>query len=78
MRKDKPLSKPDKTTPVQDTLSRPGGYRMFTDGQLDEIHLASLEILRRTGVRLNEAESLALLQEASCIVTAATYRGCFA
>jgi len=43
--------------------------RMFTDAQLDEIHLASLEILRRTGVRVYDAEALALLQDAGCTVT---------
>jgi trimethylamine--corrinoid protein Co-methyltransferase len=42
---------------------------MFTDAQLDEVHQASLEILRRTGVRVHEAESLRLLQEAGCVVT---------
>jgi trimethylamine--corrinoid protein Co-methyltransferase len=47
----------------------PSGYRMFSDAQLDEIHLASLEILRRTGVRVYEAESLALLREAGCPVS---------
>ena len=46
----------------------PSGYRMFTDTQLDEIHLASLEVLRRTGVRVREAESLSLLQDAGCAV----------
>jgi trimethylamine--corrinoid protein Co-methyltransferase len=45
------------------------GCRMFTDAQLDEIHLASLEILRHTGVRVHEAEALALLQDAGCVVT---------
>jgi len=69
MQKDKFSKKPDKTTPVQGADSRPSGYRMFTDAQLDEIHLASLEILRRTGVRVHEAESLALLRDAGCIVT---------
>jgi trimethylamine--corrinoid protein Co-methyltransferase len=44
------------------------GCRLFTDAQLDEIHLASLEILRRTGVRVYESEALALLQDAGCIV----------
>jgi trimethylamine--corrinoid protein Co-methyltransferase len=53
----------------QDGISSlPSGYRMFTDAQLDEIHLASLEILRRTGVRVCEAEALALLQDAGCAV----------
>jgi trimethylamine--corrinoid protein Co-methyltransferase len=49
--------------------ARPSGYRMFTQAQLEEIHLASLEILRRTGVRVYDAEALALLQEAGCTVT---------
>jgi trimethylamine--corrinoid protein Co-methyltransferase len=48
---------------------RPSGYRMFTEAQLDEIHLASLEILRRTGVRVYEAEALAMLRDAGCIVS---------
>ena len=46
----------------------PYGCRLFTDVQLDEIHLASLEILRRTGVRVHRAEALALLQDAGCVV----------
>ncbi len=49
--------------------AQPTGYRMFTEAQLDEIHLASLEILRRTGVRVYEAQALTLLQEAGCVVT---------
>jgi trimethylamine--corrinoid protein Co-methyltransferase len=69
MQKDKSLKKPDKPAPIQDARTRPSGYRMFTDAQLEEIHLASLEILRRTGVRVHEAESLALLREAGCVVT---------
>jgi len=47
----------------------PQRARIFTDAQLDEIHLAALEILRRTGVRVYEAEALALLQDAGCTVT---------
>ena len=42
----------------------PMGFRMFNDAQLNEIHHGSLEILRRTGVRVQEAESLALLKDA--------------
>ncbi len=49
--------------------SRPSGYRLLDDAQLEEIHLAALEILRRTGVRVDEAEALRLLQEAGCTVT---------
>lgn len=44
------------------------GCRLFAGAQLDEIHLASLEILRRTGVRVYETEALALLQDAGCVV----------
>ncbi len=47
----------------------PSGYRMFTDSQLQEIHHASLEILRRTGVRVLEAEARALLTDAGCIIS---------
>ncbi len=54
---------------AQEISSAPSGYRMFTDAQLAEIHLATLEILRRTGVRVLEAESLALLRDAGCIIT---------
>ncbi len=50
------------------TPSSPG-YRMLTDAQLDQVHLASLEILRRTGVRVYEAEALDLLREAGCLVS---------
>ena len=52
-----------------DIPSNPSGYRMLTDVQLEEVHLAALEILRRTGVRVYERESLALLQDAGCTVT---------
>ena len=47
----------------------PSGYRMLSEAQLDEIHLASLEILRRTGVRVYEPEALAMLREAGCTVS---------
>lgn len=42
---------------------------MFNDAQLDEIHLATLEVLRRTGVRVHEEEALNLLREAGCVVS---------
>jgi trimethylamine--corrinoid protein Co-methyltransferase len=54
---------------TENVSPRPSGYRMLTDAQLDEIHLASLEILRRTGVRVYEAETLAMLNDAGCVVT---------
>ena len=44
------------------------GFRSLTDAQLDEIHLASLEILKKTGVRVLEAESRELLTGAGCSV----------
>jgi trimethylamine--corrinoid protein Co-methyltransferase len=63
-------SKKDATPlPANDISPSPSGYRMFTDAQLEEIHLASLEVLRRTGTRVFEAESLSLLQDAGCTVT---------
>jgi trimethylamine--corrinoid protein Co-methyltransferase len=42
---------------------------MLTDAQLEEVHQASLEILRRTGVRVYEPEARKLLLEAGCVVT---------
>jgi len=54
---------------TENVRSYPSGFRLFTDAQLQEIHLASLEILRRTGVRVYEAESLGLLRDAGCTVT---------
>lgn len=51
------------------TRSRPSGFRLLSDAQLDEIHQASLEILRRTGVRVHEPRGRTLLQDAGCTVT---------
>ncbi len=51
------------------TTSLPSGHRLLSDAQLDEIHLASLEILRRTGVRVYDPEALSLLQDAGCTVS---------
>jgi len=45
------------------------GSRMLSDAQLAEIHDASLEILRRTGVRIRDDEALGLLREAGCEVS---------
>jgi trimethylamine--corrinoid protein Co-methyltransferase len=41
---------------------------MLTDAQLDDIHLATLAVLHRTGVRVHEEESRDLLQQAGCRV----------
>jgi len=49
--------------------ARPSGFRQLTDAQLEEIHLAALEILRRTGARVYEPEAVALLGDAGCSVT---------
>jgi len=69
MQIDPSLKKPDQGAQPQATHVQPSGYRMLTQGNLDEIHGASLEILRRTGVRVHEAESLSLLCEAGCVVS---------
>jgi trimethylamine--corrinoid protein Co-methyltransferase len=47
----------------------PSGFRLLSDPQLEQIHLASLEILRRTGVRVYDAEARALLLDNGCLVT---------
>jgi len=44
-------------------------FRMFDEAQCEQIHLASLEILRRTGVRVYEDEALTLLKEAGAHVS---------
>ena len=49
--------------------SLPGGFRILSDSQLAQIHHASLEILRRTGVRVCESEALDLLRDAGCTVS---------
>jgi trimethylamine--corrinoid protein Co-methyltransferase len=45
------------------------GPRLLSDSQLARIHHASLEILRRTGVRVCESEALELLRDAGCIIS---------
>ncbi|MCP4416544.1 MAG: hypothetical protein GY805_07975, partial [Chloroflexi bacterium] len=56
-------------TPEELIRTRPSGFRLFTDAELDEIHHSSLEILRRTGARVFESECLTMLQDAGCVVT---------
>ena len=46
--------------------SLPDGFRILSDSQLTQIHHASLEILRRTGVRVRDGEALDLLRDAGC------------
>ena len=43
-------------------------FRLFSDAQLEALHHASLEILRRTGVRVNDDQALQLLRQAGCWV----------
>ncbi len=61
--------KPQTLTPLQPVNLASIGFRLLTDEQLEQIHLASLEILRRTGVRVHDAETLTRLQDAGCTVT---------
>lgn len=59
-------NKPSSLDPIR---PYPSGYRMFSDAELEAIHLATLEVLRRTGVRVYEAECLDLLRAAGCMIT---------
>jgi trimethylamine--corrinoid protein Co-methyltransferase len=43
--------------------------QMFDRAQCEQVHLASLEILRRTGVRVHEDEALVLLKDAGAYVS---------
>jgi trimethylamine--corrinoid protein Co-methyltransferase len=45
------------------------GSQILSDSQLAEIHHASLEILRRTGVRVRDTEARDLLGDAGCLVS---------
>jgi len=46
--------------------------RWITESQLEELHSATIEVLERTGVRVEHPESLQLLREAGCIVRGET------
>lgn len=48
------------------------GYRLLSDAQLEQIHCASLEILRRTGTRVFDQETVTLLADAGCVVSDGT------
>ncbi len=43
-------------------------FRVLSDDQLEELHLATLEVLRRTGVVVFEPEGVELLRKAGCKV----------
>ncbi|MDH3519237.1 MAG: trimethylamine methyltransferase family protein [Myxococcales bacterium] len=65
-----PRSNGSGTQPIGEAPSaRASGYRLLADSQLEEMHLAALEILRRTGVRVYEPEVVAMLGDAGCSVT---------
>jgi trimethylamine--corrinoid protein Co-methyltransferase len=49
--------------------SLPFGFQMLGDQQLSDVHHASLEILRRTGVRVQEPEARELLGDAGCVIS---------
>jgi len=49
--------------------ARASGLRLLTDSQLEEIHLAALEILRRTGARVYAPDVVTMLGDAGCVVT---------
>lgn len=42
--------------------------RWASEGQIEEIHFATLEVLERTGVKVDHPEALQLLKDAGCIV----------
>ncbi len=43
-------------------------FRVLSDDQLEELHLATLEVLRRTGVVILEPEGVELMEKAGCKV----------
>ena len=53
---------------------RSGGLRLevFTDDELQDIHLATLEVLERTGVFVGDDDALALFESGGCHVDRAT------
>lgn len=44
------------------------GYRLLTEDQIEEIHLATVEVLESVGVRILDEEGLRLLRDAGCRV----------
>lgn len=53
---------------INHRFGRGPGLVMWTEDQIHGLHLASLEILERTGVRIYEKEALKLLKEAGAYV----------
>jgi trimethylamine--corrinoid protein Co-methyltransferase len=46
-----------------------GEFSVLTDSQISDLHLAALEVLRRTGVRFHHAEALEMLERAGATVS---------
>lgn len=55
-------------TASRDYVRQVPPLQVFSEAQLEEIHYASLEVLRRTGVRIQYPEALDLMREAGCQV----------
>ncbi|HEY86068.1 MAG TPA: trimethylamine methyltransferase, partial [Chloroflexi bacterium] len=52
----------------QDVINQKPQFRLLSDAQLEAIHNAALEILRRTGVSVHEPQALDLLKKAGADV----------
>jgi trimethylamine--corrinoid protein Co-methyltransferase len=44
------------------------GLRIFTDAELEEIHLATLEVLEKTGLRFDDDEALEILGDGGAVI----------
>jgi trimethylamine--corrinoid protein Co-methyltransferase len=44
-------------------------FAVLSENQLEELHLAGLEVLRRTGVRIHHSGALELLKEAGAFIS---------
>jgi trimethylamine--corrinoid protein Co-methyltransferase len=44
-------------------------FSVLSEGQLEELHLAALELLRRTGVRFHHRRALEMLREAGAFIS---------
>ena len=44
-------------------------FSILSDSQLQRLHLAALEVLRRTGVRFHHQEALDMLKEAGAFIS---------
>lgn len=51
------------------STDRIAGFAVLSQRQLEDLHLAALEVLRRTGVRFNHAEALEMLRRAGAFVS---------